>query len=144
MPNKRGSKNVNWGAIADLNRSHQELSNGTMKIWNSVKKKNFMFITPPFSPFFAPRTPIDASQPPFLIIFIKTFVICTFNAPILFFLHVLYNVISLNINNINTPKNKQNLPIHHHQTQWVNHWEGGDFEQKFDSSYNNFFSVWEH
>ena len=61
----------------------------------------------------------------FLIIFIKTFVICTFNAPILFFLHVLYNVISLNINNINTPKNKQNLPIHHHQTQWVNHTEKG-------------------
>ena len=22
--------------------------------------------------------------------------------------------------------------------------KGGDFEQKFDSSYNNFFSVWEH
>ena len=45
--------------------------------------------------------------PPFLIIFIKTFVICTFNEPILFFLHVLYNVISLNINNSNTPKNKR-------------------------------------
>ena len=66
-----------------------------------------MFIPPPFSLFFAPRTLIDVSRPPFLIIFIKTFVICTFNEPILFFLHVLYNVISLNINNSNTPKNKR-------------------------------------
>ena len=53
------------------------------------------------------RQLFEQLTPLFLIIFIKTFVICTFNEPILFFLHVLYNVISLNINNSNTPKNKR-------------------------------------
>ena len=80
-----------------------------MVSWNfeTAWKKKFYVQSSTIFTLFCSTTPIDASRPPFLIIFIKTFVICTFNEPILFFLHVLYNVISLNINNSNTPKNKR-------------------------------------
>ena len=119
---KRGKRQF-W---TDLNvyflKIYLERENSFWKIIFS-STQNFLSIIY-FRQLFEQLTPL------FLIIFIKTFVICTFNAPILFFLHVLYNVLSLNINNSNTPKNKQNLPIHHHQTQWVNHWEGRWFWAK--------------